>query len=150
MRERRVFGETFRYLHYIKTIVKVGEKVCADLTRKHRCETLVIAALLHVGGPELAFDSPALDDRHFQDVVVSELRPELGIGELDSRLLRSRHHLEEENGHEDGHQPESPGPGDSGHLGAVVRRSNRILFSHMWITPQAASEFSPTFTNVPI
>ena len=44
----------------------------------------------------------------------------------------------------------APVPGDTGHLGAVVRRSNWILFSHMWITPQAAAGFSPAFPNVSI
>jgi len=130
-------------------LLQVGEKFSGDLTRKHRGEVLEFAALLHTGGPELAFDAPALDNRNLQNITGVELRPELGIGELDSSLLLPSHQLDKKSRHEYEQQPESPGPGDTGHLGAVVRRSKRILFSHIWITPQAVSEFSPTLPRRP-
>ena len=97
-------------------LLQVGKKLSADLTRKHRREFLEFTALLHAGGPELAFDSPALDDRNLQNIVGVELRPELGIGELDSGVLLPSHQLDKKSRQEHEQQPESPGPGDTGHL----------------------------------
>ena len=120
---------------------QIREKLLGDLTRKHRLEILELPALLDVGGPELTFDQLARDDGHLQDVVGVELRPELGICELDRGFLLPGRQLDQENHHQHEEQPKGRGPRDTSHLGAIVRRSERVLFSHIWITPQAIPEF---------
>ena len=123
---------------------QIREKLLGDLTRKHRLEILELPALLDAGGPELAFDLLARDDGHLQDVVGVELRPELGICEIDRGFLLPGRQLDQEKHHQHEEQPKGRGPGGTSHLGAIVRRSERVLFSHIWITPQAIPEFSPT------
>ena len=111
-------------------LFQVGEEFGRDLPRKHHREVLVVLALFDARSPQLTLDSPALDDGHFEDVVAAQLFSELGVRELDRRVVLPSHELKRKSRHENKEQPEGTGSGKPVPPRSVVGRTKWVLISH--------------------